>query len=329
MAADWRGRTVVVTGAGGFIGSHLTERLVRLGARTRAFVHYNADGRRGWLDHSPVAGEVEVFAGDVRDPATLHAALAGADVVYHLAALIAIPYSYVSPLSYVRTNVEGTLNVLDGALKASVGRVVHTSTSETYGTARYAPIDEQHPACGQSPYAASKIGADQVAVSYVHSFGLPVVTVRPFNTFGPRQSLRAVVPTIIAQALAGKEIRLGSLTPRRDLTYVDDTVEAFVKAASTPAAVGETVNVGTGHDVAIGDIVEIVLRLVGADVPVVRDADRVRPDTSEVWRLVCDASKAETLLGWRPAVDLERGLAETVDWFRARRGAYDAAAYHV
>lgn len=325
-----RGTTVVVTGAAGFIGSHLTERLVRLGARTRAFVHYNADARRGWLDHSPVAADVETFAGDIRDPATLTAAFAGADVVLHLAALVAIPYSYVSPLSYVRTNVEGTLNVLEAALKAGVRRVVHTSTSETYGTARYAPIDEQHPACSQSPYAASKIGADQIATSYVHSFQLPVVTVRPFNAFGPRQSLRAVIPTIVAQAVAGGEIRLGSLTPRRDFTYVTDTVEAFVSAAQAPAAVvGETFNIGTGRDVAIGEVVEVVRRLVGADVRVVHDTDRVRPDASEVMRLVCDARKAETLLGWRPRVTLEDGLAETVEWFRARQGACDAKAYHV
>jgi dTDP-glucose 4,6-dehydratase len=293
-------------------------------------VHYNADGRRGWLDHSPVADDVETFAGDIRDPATLTEAFAGADVVFHLAALIAIPYSYVSPLSYVRTNVEGTLNVLDAARRAGIARVVHTSTSETYGTARTVPIDEQHPACGQSPYAASKIGADQIATSYVHSFGLPVVTVRPFNTFGPRQSLRAVIPTIVVQAVAGGEIRLGSLTPRRDFTYVADTVEAFVQAAQAPAAaVGETFNIGTGRDVAVGDVVEIVGRLVGSGVRVVRDPGRVRPEASEVLQLVCDGRKAEAVLGWRPRVTLEEGLAETIDWFRARHGAYDARAYHV
>ena len=320
---------MLVTGAGGFIGSHLTERLVHLGARTRAFVHYNADGRLGWLDRSAVEGDVEIFAGDIRDPATLQPALDGVDVVFHLAALIAIPYSYISPLSYVRTNIEGTLNVMDCALKADVGRVVHTSTSETYGTARYVPIDEEHPACAQSPYAASKIGADQIAASYARSFGLPVVTVRPFNTFGPRQSLRAVIPTIVAQAVAGAEVRLGSLAPRRDFTYIADTVDAFARAGDAPAAVGETMNVGTGHDVSVGDVVEIVRRLVDADVAVIHDPGRVRPDASEVRRLVCDASKAEKLLGWRARVDLEQGLAETVEWFRARRGAYAAGTYHV
>ena len=321
--------TVLVTGAGGFIGSHLTERLIRLGARTRAFVHYNADGRRGWLEHSAVTDAAEVFAGDVRDPATLEAALGGVDVVFHLAALIAIPYSYVSPLSYVRTNVEGTVNVLNAAMRAGVRRVIHTSTSEVYGTAEYVPIDERHPLCGQSPYAASKIGADQMAVSYGRSFGVPVVTVRPFNTFGPRQSLRAVIPTIVAQALEGKEIRLGSLAPRRDFTYVSDTVDAFVRAAETPEAVGETINVGTGHDIAIGEVVDLVCGVLGVDVPVVADDRRVRPEASEVGRLVCDAAKAQARLGWRPSFDLARGLSETIEWFRARGRAYAAGAYHV
>ncbi|MBI4635727.1 MAG: GDP-mannose 4,6-dehydratase [Candidatus Rokubacteria bacterium] len=326
---DWTHQTVTVTGAGGFIGSHLTECLVRLGARTRAFVHYNADGRRGWLDQSPVASEVETIAGDVRDPASLQPAFERVDIVFHLAALIGIPYSYVSPVSYVRTNIEGTLNVLDAARRVGARHVVHTSTSETYGTARYVPIDEQHAAHGQSPYAASKIGADQLALSYFESFAMPVTIVRPFNTFGPRQSPRAVIPAIITQALARREVRLGSLTPSRDLTFVADTVAAFVKAAESAAAVGETFNVGTGSDIAVGDLASMILRLVGVELPVVREEQRVRPERSEVWRLVCDASKARAVLGWRPALSLEAGLMETIEWFRACPDAYATERYHV
>jgi dTDP-glucose 4,6-dehydratase len=324
----WSGTTVTVTGAGGFIGSHLTERLVTLGARTRAVVHYNGDGRRGWLDHSAVAGDIDVIAGDVRDPASVQRAFDGVEVVFHLAALIAIPYSYVSPESYVRTNVEGTLNVLDLARRAGA-RVVHTSTSETYGTAQYTPIDERHPTCAQSPYAASKAGADQLALSYYHAFALPVTVVRPFNTFGPRQSPRAVIPTIVTQALEGQAVRLGSLTPRRDLTFVADTVDGFVRAAEVERAVGETVNLGTGHDVSIGELAARILDLVGSGARVTEDPRRVRPDGSEVWRLVCDASKAATLLDWRPRTSLDDGLRETIEWFRTRRGVYDTATYHV
>jgi dTDP-glucose 4,6-dehydratase len=314
----WSGTTVTVTGAGGFIGSHLTERLVTLGARTRAVVHYNGDGRRGWLDHSAVAGDIDVIAGDVRDPASVQRAFDGVEVVFHLAALIAIPYSYVSPESYVRTNVEGTLNVLDLARRAGA-RVVHTSTSETYGTAQYTPIDERHPTCAQSPYAASKAGADQLALSYYHAFALPVTVVRPFNTFGPRQSPRAVIPTIVTQALEGQAVRLGSLTPRRDLTFVADTVDGFVRAAEVERAVGETV----------GELAARILDLVGSGARVMEDPRRVRPDGSEVWRLVCDASKAATLLDWRPRTSLDDGLRETIEWFRTRRGVYDTATYHV
>jgi NAD dependent epimerase/dehydratase len=324
----WSGTKVTVTGAGGFIGSHLTERLVALGARTRAVVHYNGDGRRGWLDHSTVVGDVEVVAGDVRDAASVQRAFDGVEVVFHLAALIAIPYSYVSPESYVRTNVEGTLNVLELARRAGA-RIVHTSTSETYGTAQYTPIDERHPTCAQSPYAASKAGADQLALSYYHAFALQVTIVRPFNTFGPRQSPRAVIPTIITQALEGQAVRLGSLTPRRDLTFVADTVDGFIRAAEMDAAIGETVNLGTGHDVSIGELATRILDLAGSAAQVSEDPRRVRPDGSEVWRLVCDAGKASTLLGWRPRMSLDEGLRETIEWFRTRRGAYDAATYHV
>src|ERR1051325_4170569 len=244
---QWSNKTVLVTGAGGFIGSHLTEGLLARGATTRALIHYNSSSSWGWLEESPTKDEIEVFQGDIRDPDSLQSAINGCDVVFHLAALIAIPYSYQAPLSYVRTNVEGTLNVLQAAQRAESEVVVHTSTSEVYGTARTVPIDENHPLQGQSPYSASKIGADKIAESFNLSFGLPVVTVRPFNTFGPRQSARAVIPTIITQALNGSEIRLGNLEPTRDLNFVADTVEGFIKAAETPKAIGETINLGSGR----------------------------------------------------------------------------------
>ncbi len=257
---------VLVTGAGGFIGSHLAEKLVELGADVRALVHYNALGAAGWLDTSPRRNDMQVVAGDITDRDSVRQAVRDREVVFHLAALIAIPYSYQAPESYVRTNVLGTLNVLQAALEAGARRVVHTSTSEVYGTARYVPIDEQHPLQGQSPYSASKIGADQLAESFHRAFGLPVVTVRPFNTFGPRQSARAVVPTIITQCLAGKTVRLGSLTPTRDLNFVANTADGFVAAAAAPAAVGRTINLGTGREISVGDLARMIAQLVGREI---------------------------------------------------------------
>src|SRR3954454_4301173 len=251
---NWAGRTVLVTGAAGFIGSHLAEELVRRGANVRAFVRYTSPGRWGWLDDSELAAEMEVLAGDIRDPETLVPAMAGTDVVFHLAALIAIPYSYVTPLAYVRTNVEGTTNVLEAARAAGVGRVVHTSTSEVYGTAQTVPIAETHPLIGQSPYSASKIGADKIAESFHAAYELPVVILRPFNTYGPRQSARAVIPTIITQLLAGHSVQLGALTPTRDLTFAPDTADGFVAAGSAPGAVGQTINLGVGSEISIGDL---------------------------------------------------------------------------
>jgi NAD dependent epimerase/dehydratase len=324
---NWSNKTVLVTGAAGFIGSHLTEQLVSAGARTRALVHYNSNGSWGWLDESEVKKEVDVFQGDVRDADSIQKAFEGVDIVFHLAALIAIPYSYHAPSSYVRTNVEGTLNVLQASLRNGIERVVHTSTSEVYGTARIVPITEEHPLTGQSPYSASKIGADKIAESFHLSFDLPVVTVRPFNTFGPRQSARAVIPTIITQALNEQTIALGNLEPTRDLNYVADTAAGFIAAAQSPGAIGEVINLGTGHEVSIGALANKILHILGKDLPVISERQRLRPENSEVERLCADATKARTLLGWSPQHTLEDGLAETISWIeknhdRFRQGVY-------
>jgi dTDP-glucose 4,6-dehydratase len=324
---DWTAKRVLVTGAGGFIGSHLAERLVTLGARVRALVHYNALGAWGWLDHSPMKGEMEVVAGDIRDRDSVREAMQGTDIVFHLAALIAIPYSYHAPLSYVHTNIEGALNVLQTARELNIERVVHTSTSEVYGTARYTPIDEQHPLQGQSPYSASKIGADKMAEAFHLSFGVPVVTVRPFNTFGPRQSARAIIPTIITQILAGEHIRLGNLHPTRDLSYVANTVDGFVSAASAPEAVGQTINLGSGQEISMGDLAQLIATLMGKAITIESEAQRTRPDGSEVDRLLADTTLAQRLLGWKPMVSLEEGLRQTIDWIQEHREQYRAGVY--
>jgi len=326
---NWTSKKVLVTGAGGFIGSHLTERLVELGANTRAFVRYSSTGSWGWLDQSPLKNEFEVVLGDIRDQDTVANALKDVEVVFHLAALIAIPYSYHAPLSYVRTNVEGTLNVLQGAQRMGTAVVVHTSTSEVYGTARTVPIDENHPLQGQSPYSATKIGADKIAESFYLSFGLPVVTIRPFNTFGPRQSARAVIPTIVTQALNGAEVRLGSLEPTRDLNFVADTVEGFIKAAETPKAIGEVINLGTGREISIGDLASLILKLMNRDLPVSLESIRVRPENSEVDRLCADSRKGQSILGWTPKYSLEEGLTATIDWIRENSERYRTGIYVV
>ena len=272
---------------------------------------------------------MEVVAGDITDRDSVCRAVAGRDVVFHLAALIAIPYSYAAPASYVRTNVDGTLNVMQACREAGVERVVHTSTSEVYGTARYVPIDEKHPLQGQSPYSASKIGADKMAEAFHLSFGLPIVTVRPFNTFGPRQSARAVIPTIITQCLAGKTVTLGSLHPTRDLNYVTNTVQGFLSAAIAPDAIGATINLGSGREISIGDLAGLIAGIVGTDVHVESDEERVRPGQSEVERLLADNTLAASLAGWRPAISLEEGLRATVDWFRDHAGRYRTGVYVV
>jgi NAD dependent epimerase/dehydratase len=328
---DLRDKKVLVTGGGGFIGSHLCEELVRRGAKVTAMIRYTSRSDFGNLELVPEEArrEVQVVAGNVEDPHFVDRSVEGKDVVFHLAALIAIPYSYVAPLSYVRTNVEGTLNVLEGARRHGVARVVHTSTSETYGTAIYTPIDEAHPMQGQSPYSASKIGADKLAEAYFRSFGVPVVTLRPFNTFGPRQSARAVIPTIISQALKQPCIKLGSLTPVRDLTFVKDTVRGFVLAAECDQAVGETVNVGAGRGITIGDLARVLLEIMGAKKEVVHDEERVRPEKSEVFQLVANAEKAGRLLGWKQEVSLRQGLEQTIEFVRAHIDTFKTNRYVV
>jgi NAD dependent epimerase/dehydratase len=327
VALSWTGKRVLVTGAGGFIGSHLAEKLVAEGAKVRALVHYNALGTWGWLDESPARHELEVIAGDVCDRDSTRQAMQGVDIVFHLAALVAIPYSYRAPASYVHTNVEGTLNVLQMTLELGVERVVHTSTSEVYGTARYVPIDEAHPLQGQSPYSASKIGADKLAEAFHLSFDLPIVTVRPFNAFGPRQSARAVIPTIITQCLTRDVVHLGSLHPTRDLNYVTNTVNGFLLAASTPAAVGKTINLGSGREISVGELAQLIAHLVGRSITIESEQQRVRPDASEVERVVADSSLAWTLLQWKPEVDLEAGLVRTVEWIQQHLERYRPDVY--
>jgi len=312
---------ILVTGADGFIGSQLTEALVREGYDVRAFVLYNSFGSWGWLDSASAAvkGRLDVFAGDIRDPHGVRKAMTGCDAVLHLAALIAIPYSYVAPESFIDTNVRGTLNVLEASRAAGVRRLIQTSTSEVYGTPSELPIRETHPLSAQSPYAASKVAADQLALSFQRSFELPVVVLRPFNTYGPRQSERAVLPTMIRQLLAGRrEVRLGRLDPRRDLTFVADTVDGFVRAASAPGIEGRTIQLGTGRSEAIGDLFALACRLVGVDAVPVADAARLRPDASEVLVLESDPSLARSLLGWHATTSLEDGLQATIDWLRTQ-----------
>jgi UDP-glucose 4-epimerase len=327
-----KNRTVVVTGADGFIGSHLVERLVRDGATVRAFCLYTSQGGWGWLDHAPdeIKTALDVRLGDIRDARFVEAACQGADVVLHLAALIAIPYSYQAPQSFVDTNITGTLNVLEAARRSDVLRVVHTSTSEVYGTPDTLPITELHPLNAQSPYAATKVAADQLALSYQRSFGVSVTVLRPFNTYGPRQSTRAVLPTILTQLLAGKAtIQLGNLAPRRDLTYVADTVDGFVRAATVAGIEGETIQLGTGEAVSVADLFQAACKALDVEASVRQDPQRLRPDASEVQVLLSDPTKAERLLGWRPQVPLTEGLARTAAWLQEHLGLYRTDGYHV
>lgn len=332
------GKKILVTGADGFIGSHLTEGLVRLGYDVRAFVYYNSFSSWGWLDSSEleIRKSLDVVAGDIRDPFGVKNAMLGCDVVLHLAALIAIPYSYRSPHAYVETNITGTLNVVQAAKELGVEKVVVTSTSETYGTALYVPIDENHPLQGQSPYSATKIGADQLALSFYRSFGTPVAVIRPFNTYGPRQSARAVIPTIITQIANGmRRINLGSLHPTRDFNYVKDVVRGFISIAESDASVGEVINIGSNYEISVGDTAKLIAEVMEADVEITCDEERLRPDKSEVERLWASNEKAKQLAGWEPEYagkdGLRRGLRETVDWFTCPENLsrYKADIYNV
>ena len=324
--------SVLVTGADGFIGSHLTEELVKKGERVKAFCYYNSFNSWGWLDSlaKDVRNEIEVFTGDIRDPNGVRTAMKGQQVVYHLAALIAIPFSYHSPDSYVDTNIKGTLNVLNAARDLDTQRLLVTSTSEVYGTAKYVPIDEKHPYQGQSPYSATKIGADRLAESYFRSFGTPLTIVRPFNTYGPRQSARAVIPTIITQLLSGElEIKLGALEPTRDFNYVKDTVAGFMAIAGCDKAVGEEINIATGKEISIGDTAKELIRQINPAARIVADTNRVRPANSEVERLLGSAEKLRALTGWQPAFTFEQGIAETIAWLKLNLDAYKTDIYNL
>ncbi len=325
-------KRILVTGADGFIGSHLTEELVKSGADVRAFSYYNSFNTWGWLDTLPenIKNELDVFCGDIRDPNGVRTAMDGCDVVYHLAALIAIPFSYHSPDSYVDTNIKGTLNVLQAARDLGVSRLLVTSTSEVYGTAQYVPIDEKHPYQGQSPYSATKIGADRLAESFYRAFGTPVTIVRPFNTYGPRQSARAVIPTIITQLLGGAQsIKLGSLTPTRDFNYVKDTAAGFMALASCKQAVGQEVNIATGVEISIGELANELIAQLNPQATIVCDEQRLRPEKSEVNRLLGDNTKIKALTGWAPKYDLKSGIAETIEWFRGNLSGYKSGIYNI
>jgi dTDP-glucose 4,6-dehydratase len=323
-------QSILVTGAAGFIGSHLTELLVEKGYSVKAFVRYNSRNNWGWLENTAVSKEIEVITGDIRDYDSVHNALKGCDSVFHLAALIGIPYSYVSPKAYIETNINGTYNVLQASKELSVTNILVTSTSETYGTAQYTPIDERHPAVGQSPYSATKIGADQIALSYYRSFNLPVKVVRPFNTYGPRQSARAIIPTIITQILSGKSIiKLGSLSPTRDLTFVKDTANGFLEIFKSQKLFGEATNIGMNKEISMGDLTVLIAELLGKKIEVITDEVRVRPEKSEVIRLMCNNEKIISQTSWKPQYTLQNGLLETIAWLKMHEGFYKSNIYNV
>ena len=323
-------KKVLVTGAAGFIGSHLTELLVKEGYSVKAFIHYNSNNNWGWLERSIVKDDIEVIAGDIRDYDSVYNAMQDCDIVYHLAALIGIPYSYVSPLAYIRTNIEGTYNVLQSAKEFNTEEILVTSTSETYGTAQYVPIDEKHPMVGQSPYSATKISSDHIALSFYRSFDLPVKIVRPFNVYGPRQSARAIIPTVISQILNGhKEIKLGNLTPTRDLTFVKDTAKGFYNISRSDKLFGEITNIGMNNEISIGDLVKLISKLMNSDIKIVSDKQRIRPKKSEVERLYCDNTKILTNTDWKPDYNLTTGLKETIKWIQNNMNYYKLELYNV
>ncbi|MCK5188178.1 MAG: SDR family NAD(P)-dependent oxidoreductase [Deltaproteobacteria bacterium] len=328
---NWAQKKVLVTGAEGFIGSHLTERLVALGAEVKALVMYNSFNTWGWIDtfRPGEKNKLHIICADIREADLLKSTLKDIDIVFHLAALIAIPYSYASPSSYIKTNIEGTLNLLQAARDHGVEKFLHTSTSEVYGTALYTPIDEKHSLQGQSPYSASKIGADMIAESFHRSFDLPVTTVRPFNTYGPRQSLRAIIPTMILQMLNSNKIRLGSLQPIRDFTYVSDTVEGFIKAAETDEIDGEVINIGSANGISIGKLAEKLMKMMNKKITIESEEKRVRPSKSEVNQLICNNNKAKELIDWQPKMSLDEGLEKTINWFKANAGEYKSEIYNI
>lgn len=323
-------KKILLTGAGGFIGSHLTELLLSRGYQLRAFVHYNSSNSWGWLNSFPTHDQIEIVSGDIRDFDSVFSAMQGCDTVFHLAALIGIPYSYVSPQAYIKTNIDGTYNVLQSARMLGIEKVMVTSTSETYGTAQYVPIDEKHPMVGQSPYSATKISADQLAISYYKSFNLPVKIVRPFNTYGPRQSARAIIPTVASQILSGnKEIRLGNLTPTRDLTFVKDTAAGFLEIALADGLFGEITNIGMQEEISIANLVKLIAQIIGTDIEIISEEQRIRPEKSEVERLFCNNEKIISNTNWRPAYNLEKGLTETVEWIRENLSYFKTTIYNV
>lgn len=331
MSDFWKDKKVLVTGGGGFIGSHLVERLVGLGAAVTSFAHYNSSGGRGLLDQLSLQDQnrVRVVAGDLREYDGLEDAASGAEIIFHLAAIIAIPFSYLRPEQVMDNNIRSTMNVLNAVRRLGVKRLVHTSSSEVYGTAQRVPIDETHPLEAQSPYAASKIACDKLVQSYHLSFGVPAVTLRPFNTYGPRQSARAILPTIITQALTQKKVFLGAMHPTRDFNYVSDTVEGFIRIAETPGIEGRTYHIGSGKEISIGDAADRIVKLIGENIPVTFDASRIRPSTSEVGRLICDSSKARQEIGWEPKVSFDEGLKRTIDWIGRNPGAYRPEIYSI
>ncbi|MCJ7483452.1 MAG: SDR family NAD(P)-dependent oxidoreductase [Thermodesulfovibrionales bacterium] len=325
-----KAKKILITGAGGFIGSHLVEKCLKSGASVRAFVRYNSRNHWGWLDDPVVRGNCEIICGDIRDFDSVSRAMEDCGTVFHLAALIGIPYSYVSPLAYIKTNIEGTYNVLEACRKQQPDNIVITSTSEVYGTAQYVPIDEKHPLIGQSPYSASKIAADQLALSYCRSFSLPVKIVRPFNTFGPRQSARAVIPNLIIQMLKGeKKLRVGNLTPTRDFTYVEDTVAGFIEIAACEKLIGEVTNIGMGNEISIEDLAKMIAAVLGVDVPFAVETQRVRPEASEVERLLCDNAKIKVNTDWQPRFTLEAGIEKTIAWIKGNLAIFKSELYNV
>lgn len=323
-------KNILITGAGGFIGSHLVKKCVELGYNVKAFVRYNSKNNWGWLEDSKYLNDIQVIAGDIRDFDSVSNSMQDCDTVFHLAALIGIPYSYVSPLAYIRTNIEGTYNVLQAAKQHNMKNILVTSTSETYGTAQYIPINEKHPLVGQSPYSASKIAADQIALSYFRSFGLPVKIVRPFNTFGPRQSARAFIPTVISQILDGKtQIKLGNLNPTRDLTFVKDTVSGFLAIANSENLYGEVTNIGMNEEISMGDLVHLIADLMNKNVIIEEDNQRIRPTKSEVKQLRCDNTKIQKYTDWKPEYSIKSGLVETINWLKKNMNSYKTNIYNV